>query len=203
MNIDFLPGEIKMSILVVDDDATTRKLIRTILCDIKTEEIIESDSALDALEIIGKCKLKTIITDIKMPGMDGLEFISVLREKGIGIPVIFISGFADKDLAIKALRLGALDFLEKPFQNDMLLAAVTRAIALTDSDVTSRLQSLNLNSTQIKILDMLLKGLGNKEIASRVNLSEHGVKYHVRNLLRRFESSDRSELRNKIWSRIS
>ncbi len=189
--------ESKKSILVVDDDPLTRKLVIAMLADLRLD-IMEANSGLLALEMLRTQSFKTVITDIKMPGMDGLEFITRLQEKNIDIPVIFISGFADKEIAIRALRLGAFDFVEKPFDKVTLVDAVEEAIESQTMTLCSKLQDLNLNSTQIRVLEMLMKGLSNKEIADIVNLSEQGIKYHIGNLLKKFNSENRSTLRVKI-----
>ncbi len=169
---------------------------------LKDIEIIESDSISNALEAVDKHNIKLILTDTVLGDKDGMDFISTLRSKGLETPVIFLSSQADKNLAIKALRLKAFDFIEKPFQDEFLLKTVGQALASKDSKFLPKLENLNLNLTQIRVLEMLMKGLSNKEIADVVNLSEQGVKYHVGNLFKRFESSNRSTLRSKIWELI-
>ena len=191
----------KKYVLVVDDESS-RKLIRTALKGLGDIEIIESGNVGDALEVLAKYNVKLVLTDISLSDSEGVDLVSTLRSKGIDTSVIFVSAQADKNLAIKALRLKAFDFIEKPFQNNVLLTAAESALASQDSDFLPKLESLNLNSTQIKVLDMLMKGLTNKEIADMVNLSEQGVKYHVGNLFKKFETSSRSTLRTKIWEII-
>lgn len=191
----------KKFILVVDDESG-RNLIRTALKDLKDVEIIESDNIPNALDAIDKHNIKLILTDIVLGDKDGMDFISTIRNKGLETSVIFLSSQADKNLAIKALRLKAFDFIEKPFQSDVLSKAVEQALTSKDSDFLPKLENLNLNLTQIRVLEMLMKGLSNKEIADVVNLSEQGVKYHVGNLFKRFESPNRSTLRSKIWELI-
>src|ERR1700677_2090108 len=107
----------KKFILVVDDEQG-RKLVRTALKDLGDIEILESDNARNALEITNKYKINLILTDIVLGNRDEIDFISTLRNSGRDTSVIFVSGQADKTLAIKALRLKAFDFIEKPFQND-------------------------------------------------------------------------------------
>jgi DNA-binding NarL/FixJ family response regulator len=198
----YMSGSNKRSILVVDDDELTRRLVRIILKDLDGLEIVEFKDGPSALATIDKQDIKVIMTDIIMPGMDGVEFISAVRGKGLDTPVVFISGHADKEIILKAVKLSAFDFIEKPFRKEDLLPTVKRALATHDLGILPKLQSLNLNSTQIKVLEMLMKGLSNKEIGIIVNLSEQGVKYHIGNLFKRFETSDRVELRGKIWAML-
>jgi DNA-binding NarL/FixJ family response regulator len=190
---------VKKHILVVDDCEVIRQLIREALINLKQVDIIESNNGISALEILEEQNIKIILTDIEMPGMSGIEFVSEVRKKGLNTPVIFISGEANMELAIQALKLGAFDFIEKPFRGDDILTTVTKALKTQDSVLLTKLEGLNLNSTQIKILEMLMKGLSNKEIAGVVKLSEQGVKYHVGNLFKRFDTNNRGELRDKIW----
>jgi two-component system response regulator FixJ len=192
---------IKKYILVVDDEMG-RKLIRLAIKNLRDIEIIETDTVQSALEAIAQYNIKVILTDIVLGEPDGKDLVSIVRNKGLETSVIFVASQADKNLAIKAVRLKAFDFIEKPFQNDILLAAVEKALASSDSEFLPKLENLNLNFTQIRVLEMVMKGLSNKEIADIVNLSEQGVKYHVGNLFKRFESSNRSTLRSKIWEII-
>src|SRR5437870_4081166 len=102
-----------MNVLIVDDDGEVRQCVKQML-ELKLDaSVIEASDGFAALEILKRIPIHTIITDIQMPKMNGLEFISHVKKLAISAPVIFQTGFADKDVAIQALRLGAFDFIEK------------------------------------------------------------------------------------------
>lgn len=119
-------------ILVVDDERALRENIADLL-NAENFKCIEAENGQKALDYIMSAEGKdivTIISDIKMPVMDGLTLIKNLREKGIEVPFIFITGFGDKEKAVEALKWGAMDFIDKPFKSDVLMAAVDRASTL-------------------------------------------------------------------------
>jgi DNA-binding NarL/FixJ family response regulator len=193
---------IKNSILIVDDDETMRKRLKALGSAIPDIDISEAVCTETALQILKCQSIDLIITEIKMPDWEGLEFIATLRANDGYTPVIFISDCANKEMLIRALRLGPIDFIEKPFEDFSFLSIVLRALAANKNKVMPRLESLSMTATQTKVLHLLLKGLTNKDIAFRVNLSEQGVKYHITKLFKRFESADRRELREKVWSLV-
>ena len=185
----------------MDDNENARKFLRNILSQNKTLKIIESQSGISALEIIRKGNIKIILTNTHMPGMSGIEFISEVRSMGNNTPVIFLSEQADKTLAIMALKLRAFDFIEREFQSE-LPAAVIKALATYEIAISEKFQVFGLSTSKNRILEFLLKGFSNKEIADRINISEQGVKYHVSGLFKKFDATNRTELRDKIWKII-
>ena len=191
------------SILLVDEDQKARTSVKVILKKVNDIEIREADNCDSALEILEKQRINIIIAETQMKGVDGIEFTSLVRNKGFDTPVIFLSEHAEVDIVIKALKLRAFDFIEKKSQSKTLLPAVQRALTTKNLELLGKLQSLNLNSIQVSILEMLIKGLGNKEISKTVNLSEQGVKYHLGRLFKRFDSTNRTELRGKIWKLVN
>ena len=194
----------KRVILIVYDDPNDRAEVKQTLSELKDVGLLEAEDAMSALKMIDDHEIKVMITDIKMNGMGGIELASKVRNReSAKIPVIFFTGHGDKNSAIEALRMGAFDYIEKEDRNSKLLEAVEKALAICDLELAHRLQRLSLNSTQIKVLEMLMKGMSNKEIAEIVNLSEQGVKYHVGNLFRRFHTTGRNELREKIWGMVN
>src|SRR5688572_9078265 len=117
-----MPSEVAV-IHVVDDDEAMRQsiafLLRTANLEAQTYE-----SALAFLEALPKIKTGCIVTDVRMPGMTGIDLMKRLRELNVTIPIIVITGHGDVPLAVEAMKGGALDFLEKPFDDEILLASV-------------------------------------------------------------------------------
>lgn len=142
-----------------------------------------------------------VLTDVRMGGLDGLELLSRLREAGRDIPVIVMTGHGDVPLAVKAMKLGATDFVEKPIDGDSLIAAVQAALA-TGSGATaapapspefaSRLASLSHREQQV--LQGLIDGRTNKEIARTFDLSPRTVEVYRAKLMTKMQAGNISEL---------
>src|SRR3569623_3425825 len=113
---------------VVDDDEALRESL-ALLLDCSGLEVRTYDSALAFLERLGEMERGCIVTDIRMPGMSGLELVQRLNAEGIGDPVIVITGHGDVPLAVEAMKAGASDFIEMPFGDDHLLGAIRTALA--------------------------------------------------------------------------
>jgi len=116
-------------ILIVDDDtALLQALPQALYLRMKNIKVDTCDSALDALERVRKYDYDAIVSDIKMPGMDGLALLGKVRELRPDTPTLLITGHGDHSLAIQALRGGAYDFIQKPIEREYFVAALLRAI---------------------------------------------------------------------------
>src|SRR6202049_808023 len=116
-------------ILIVDDDiALLEALPQALSLRLTAVEVDTSDSALNALDVIREHDYDAIVSDIKMPGMDGLALLSKIQELRPDTPTLLITGHGEHDLAVQALRGGAYDFIQKPIDRDYLVAALQRAI---------------------------------------------------------------------------
>src|SRR6185295_139648 len=115
------------TILVVDDEANIRHTLRGVLAD-EGYDVVEAQDGRRALELLERQPPKLAIVDIWMPEMDGIELVSRMRQQAPEVPVIVISGHGTIDTAVRVIRMGAFDFLEKPFQLDALLRMVDRAL---------------------------------------------------------------------------
>src|SRR6185369_12584151 len=115
------------TILIVDDEAGIRSSVRGVLAD-EGYRVLEAEDGRDALELIASEHPKLVILDIWMPGMDGIELLRHIRDTHPGTPVIVISGHGNIETAVTATKLGAFDFIEKPFSLDGLLHVVDRAL---------------------------------------------------------------------------
>lgn len=171
-------------VCVIDDDAMVRESLRQLLDALGMACIAYADcrSFLDSPDL-PRCEC--LILDVRMPGISGIMLQEILMEKAAYLPVIFISGHGDIPLAVEAMRKGAVDFMQKPFNEQLLLDRVQKAIALCQQrqqaasiqhDVDSRLASLTPREREV--LDGILAGLPNKRIASQLDISIKTVEQH-------------------------
>ena len=174
---------------LVDDDAAVRRSVGFML---KTSGYrVESyESGDEILKLSTKLDEGCILLDIRMPGMDGLEVQQALQEHGVSLPVIIMTGHGDVSLAVRAMKAGAVDFIEKPFDKDALLASLEEGyrrlsrLGATDDrkrDANVRLQVLTARERDV--LDGLAKGLPNKTIAYDLGISPRTVEIHRSNLM--------------------
>jgi len=187
-------------VYVVDDDVGVRKALAFLLVSAGLNvRLYESATAfLHEITDPGRC---CIVTDVRMPGIDGLEFIRRLHDRGLNIPVIVMTGHADIPLAVEAMKAGAIDFLEKPFREDRFLEVVRFALVCDERSVRrsqellrtqARLQSLSQRERQV--LDCLVDGKANKVIAHELNISIRTVEIHRANVMAKMEARSLSEL---------
>ena len=118
---------------MIDDDPAIRDAI-SLLLKAEGMEVQAYSSASDFLGAVQNSCNGCVVTDVRLPGISGIELVSVMKERGFSIPVIMITGHADVRLAVKAMKLGACDFIEKPFHDDALIEAVKAAIKRSDKE---------------------------------------------------------------------
>ena len=142
-----------------------------------------------------------VVSDVRMPGIDGLELLRRLKASGVTLPVIIMTGHADVPLAVEAMKIGAVDFIEKPFPDDVLLGAIKVAFARSGKigqgsaeieQVHGRLQSLTPRENEV--LKGLLRGHPNKTIAYDLGLSPRTVEVHRANVMTKMGASSLPEL---------
>lgn len=184
---------------LVDDDEAIRRsagfMLKTSGFRVETYE-----SGVELLKDAAKLEPGCILLDIRMPGMDGLEVQQALKDKGVTLPVIIMTGHGDVSLAVQAMKAGAIDFIEKPFEKALLMSAVeqafdrlSRAETQRDraEDAAVRLQSLTPREREV--LDGLARGLPNKTIAYDLGISARTVEIHRANLMNKLEVRSLSE----------
>jgi len=174
---------------LVDDDAAIRRSVGFML---KTSgHRVESyESGADLLKSSASLSEGCILLDIRMPGMDGLEVQQALQDKGIGLPVIIMTGHGDVSLAVKAMKAGAVDFIEKPFEKQALLASLdegfdrlSRKEATGERQRDAELRLQGLTARERDVLDGLAQGLPNKTIGYDLGISPRTVEIHRANLM--------------------
>ncbi len=179
----------KRLIHLVDDDAAVRRSVGFML---KTSgfQVEAYKSGIDLLKNAATLEDGCILLDIRMPEMDGLEVQHALQEKGVGLPVIIMTGHGDVGLAVKAMKAGAVDFIEKPFAKEALNSSIeegfrrlSRKEATDDrkKDASMRLQWLTTREREV--LDGLAQGFPNKTIAYDLGISPRTVEIHRANLM--------------------
>ena len=174
---------------VVDDDDSVRRSVGFML---KTSghKVSSYSSGAELLKDAKSLEPGCILLDIRMPGMDGLEVQQALHDRGVSLPVIIMTGHGDVPLSVRAMKAGAIDFIEKPFEKDTLMSAIDAGFASLRrsgsgkeraKDAAVRLQVLTQREREV--LDGLAEGLPNKTIAYDLGISPRTVEIHRANLM--------------------
>ncbi|MER8963319.1 MULTISPECIES: response regulator FixJ [unclassified Mesorhizobium] len=185
---------------VVDDDVDVRKSLGFLLATADfAVRLYESATAFlaTATSSLDGC----IVTDVRMPGIDGIEFLRQLRTRGHTIPVIVMTGHADVALAVQAMKEGAADFIEKPFDDEVLIEAIRSALDNRNQADATHPQSVEirgrlaaLSERERQVLDGLVSGLPNKTIAYDLGISPRTVEIHRANVMSKMAASSLSHL---------
>ena len=189
---------------IVDDDedvcASVKFLVESIGLDARVYF-----SALEFFESQRKSEPGCLILDLRMPGLSGLEAMEKLTEQGMEIPVIIMTGHGDVPAAVRALKMGAFDFLEKPCNDLLLIEKVNRAIELDRqrrdaksdrADIEGAL--LTLSDRERDVMDLLILGNSNKEVARNLALSPKTVERHRANIMRKLNVNSFAELVSNV-----
>lgn len=185
---------------VIDDDVAVRQSMAFLLSTAGYAVRVH-ESAVAFLQALPDSEDGCVITDIRMPGMDGLELQGHLKSMKVGLPVIVITGHGDIALAVQAMKAGAIDFIEKPFDDDILLAAIRSALARNlhnvereaqFAEIGRRLQSLS--DREREVLEGLVAGKPNKIIAHDLGISARTVEVYRANVMTKMRADSLSEL---------
>jgi two-component system, LuxR family, response regulator FixJ len=185
---------------VVDDDVAVRKSLAFLLASEGLPARLH-ESASGFLDDAPRIEAGCIVTDVRMPGIDGIELIRRLKERGIALPVIVMTGHADVPMAVEAMKEGAIDFLEKPFGDEVFLAAVRSALARQEKDsrhgtqiteIQGRFDALSERERQV--LEGLVAGKANKAIAYDLGISPRTVEIYRANVMAKMQAKSLSEL---------
>ena len=182
-------------IYIVDDDDAVRDSL-ALLLESAGHQVETFEAAAAALESCRARLPACVITDVRMPEMDGLEFQQKLADARIDVPVIVITGHADVPLAVRAMKAGAIDFIEKPFPDDAILASIGSAVKrrprAADPDLLERLRSLTPREREV--LELLVVGHPNKVIAYRLDISPRTVEIHRAHVMEKMKAKSLPEL---------
>ncbi len=188
------------TVLVVDDDADARQslefLIRSVGLNIRSYPSAGDFLASSDLETAG-----CLVLDLRMPGMSGLELQERLNEMNVGIPIILLTAYAEVPIAVKAMKAGAIDVIQKPYSQQVLLDRIQQALAKDRSnrqrlrDMKAAREKLSrLTSGEHDVLERLRSGKSNKEIAIELGLTRRGIEARRANLMRKLEAESLADL---------
>jgi two-component system, LuxR family, response regulator FixJ len=175
----------RLHVALIDDDAGVLDALGYYLArqSIRTSTFQAAKEFLEALD--RREQFDCIVSDVRMPGMTGLDLVKQLNERGYAGPVILITGHGDVDMAVGAIKNGAFDFIEKPFDEARLLASIrqgaertrqTKSEAAEFDELQTRFDSLS--ARQREVMELAVAGLSSKEIAIRLNISPKTVENH-------------------------
>jgi two-component system, LuxR family, response regulator FixJ len=185
---------------VIDDDDSVRDSLDFLLSSLQFR-VKTYDSAAAFLDTLPEIGFGCIITDVRMPGLSGIELLGKLRELEVKIPVIVVTGHGDVPLAVEAMKIGAADFFEKPFDSDMIVTAVRTAVDKSEKDTNREAESAELRDRltsltprERAVLEGLVAGNPNKAIAYDLGISPRTVEIYRANVMTKMKSGSLSEL---------
>jgi len=187
-------------VYVIDDDDSARASLEFLLdvAGVRVRSFASADAFLKAgPPLAGAC----VVTDVRMPGLNGIELAEELKRRGAAAPVIVITGHADVPLAIQAMKAGVADFIEKPFNDEVMLRAIRNALAQQageDSAATERQAVVDriasLSPREREVMDGLVAGKANKAIAFDLDISARTVEVYRANLMMKMQAKTLSDL---------
>ena len=179
-------------VYVVDDDDAVRNAVRLLFrtADLEVETFPSAAAFLAQADLERRCCL---LLDIRMPGMTGSDLHDELRGRGVRAPVIFITGHGDIPMAVEAMRKGAYDFIEKPFDDEQLLGQVLNALE-EFVEAPEPVSLPVLSARQRAVLDRVLAGKPNRQIAGELAISLKTVEFHRARIMQKFGVRTAAEL---------
>ncbi len=194
------------TVFIVDDDAEVRDALKLLMDSVglAAETFASAQEYLDQFEAQ---RLGCLVLDIRMPAMSGLELQESLSKEPLHPPIVIITGHGDVPMAVRAVQAGAVDFIEKPFRDQVLLDSVHRAItrdaeqrgeASRLADIEARLQ--RLTPREREVLDLIMTGMRNKVIAVELGVSQSTVEAHRAKVMEKMEAKTLSDLMRMMLS---
>ncbi len=188
------------TVFVVDDDQAMRKSLKWLIESVG----MQVDSYASADEFIRNYypgRSGCLLLDVRMPGMSGLDLQEQFIRQNIKIPIIIITGHGDVPMAVRAMKAGAVDFIEKPFNDEFLLDSIRKALALDVQQRTHQAQRAeiatrlaHLTPREHEVMEMVTNGKSNKEIANQLGVSTKTVEAHRARVMEKMEASSLAEL---------
>jgi two-component system response regulator FixJ len=190
----------KGKVYVIDDDEAMRDSLDFLL-DSAGFEARLFETAGKFLDALPGLEFGCVVSDVRMPGIDGIELLKRMKAGHSGFPVVIMTGHGDVPLAVEAMKLGAVDFLEKPFEDDRLIGMIESAIRETEPaaksgalalDIAARIATLSPRERQV--MDGLIAGLSNKLIARDYDISPRTIEVYRANVMTKMHANSLSEL---------
>jgi two-component system response regulator FixJ len=189
-----------IQIALIDDDEA---VLDSLSLYFRSQQVATASfaTAQDFLAALGQDKqFDCVVSDVRMPGMSGLDLVRELKSRNVGTPIVLITGHGDVDMAVAAIKVGAADFIEKPFDESRLLVSVRDAIAESQqrekvdqqNDLPARFESLTARQRQV--MELAVAGLSNKEIGAQLKISPKTVENHRAWVMERIGARNIAEL---------
>jgi len=187
-------------VYVIDDDEAMRDSLNFLL-ESASFNVTLFESAQKFLDALPKLDFGCVVSDVRMPGLDGIELLKRMKADHNPFPIVIMTGHGDIPLAVEAMKLGAVDFLEKPFEDDRLIGMIETAIrqaapaAKSDAithDIAARIATLSPRERQV--MDGLIAGLSNKLIARDYDISPRTIEVYRANVMTKMQANSLSEL---------
>ena len=194
------PAFNKATVFVVDDDQAMRNSLKWLIESVGMQ--VESFSSADEfLAQYQPGRAGCLVLDVRMPGMSGLDLQEHLAERNILTPVVIITGHGDVPMAVRAMKGGAIDFIEKPFNDEVLLDAIRRAITYEEQQRSHHSEHLqiqerlsNLTPREQEVMAMVTEGRSNKEIANALGVSAKTIEAHRARVMEKMQAGSLAEL---------
>jgi two-component system, LuxR family, response regulator FixJ len=187
-------------VYVIDDDEAMRDSLDFLLGSADFHVTL-FESAQHFLAAVSSIDFGCVVSDVRMPGIDGIELLKRLKARHSTFPVVIMTGHGDVPLAVEAMKLGAVDFLEKPFEDDRIIGMIDVALRQAESnaqgeamthDIAARIASLSPRERQV--MDGLIAGLSNKLIARDYDISPRTIEVYRANVMTKMQAGSLSEL---------
>jgi FixJ family two-component response regulator len=187
-------------VFVVDDDPAMRDSLRWLI----ESTGLTVETFADAQTFLARIRPEVpgcLVLDVRMPGMSGLDLQAELARRGVGLPTIVVTGHAEVAMAVRAVKAGAIDFIEKPFSDQLLLDRVRQGIEMDRRERDGRARRADvlrrmslLTQREREVLDLVVAGRANKEIAATLRLSPKTVEVHRAHVMEKMQASSVAEL---------
>lgn len=193
-------------VIVIDDDEAVRHFLHRLIAsvDLRVEVYASAQEFLDAYQ---RNSPGCLVLDIRMPGMSGLELQQELNARGIDLPVIVLTGHGNVQVAVHAMKAGAIDFIEKPFNNELLLDRVQKAVARSVETYENRVKKdeilmrrASLTPRERQVLDLVVAGESNKGVARQLNISDKTVEIHRAKVMEKMQAKSLADLVKMVSS---
>jgi len=190
----------KGKVYVIDDDAAMRDSLNFLL-ESADFSVMLFETAQNFLDALPGLAFGCVVSDVRMPGIDGIELLKRMKAGHSAFPILIMTGHGDVPLAVEAMKLGAVDFLEKPFEDDRLIGMIDAAIRQAEPsarneavthDIAARVATLSPRERQV--MDGLIAGLSNKLIARDYDISPRTIEVYRANVMTKMQARSLSEL---------
>ncbi len=188
------------TVFIVDDDDAVRRFLSGLIESVELR-VEAFASARDFLEAYQPGQPGCLVLDVRMPGMSGLELQRELADRAIDLPVIILTGHGNVQLAVHAMQAGAIDFVEKPFDNELLLDRIQKTVAESVRAGGERIKRIEIAERMLlltprerEVLDLVVAGQTNKGAARHLDISDKTVEIHRANVMRKMQAKTLADL---------